>query len=269
MAMTRTDPEWRVRVKAGDKLRLNGVYETDRASWYEGMAIMMAAIAPGDESGVDPFATVRVRRRVRPPRRGARRRVGVRCRRVGRPRRSRRSRRARRVCFRTVRRAVPIDLSGEPTHGHLPENDNYGGERVRPLPAQEGPELDRIGIGYFRYSAGDLSSVDSEGIPRVRLGSRLTFSNYDAFAGIWHTITTCKPPCTGATGISYPIADDDSRLDSLELGYAPQVGPLLQPVANNHEYAIEPERDGLRAGSTYTYFCRIHPFMRGAFKVVP
>jgi len=25
---------------------------------------------------------------------------------------------------------------------------------------------------------------------------------------------------------------------------------------------------GFKVGETYTYFCRIHPFMRGAFKVV-
>jgi hypothetical protein len=31
---------------------------------------------------------------------------------------------------------------------------------------------------------------------------------------------------------------------------------------------MTPSKAGLRAGQTVTYYCRIHPFMRGAFKVV-
>ena len=40
---------------AGDKIRLNAVYDSQQASWYENMGIVMAFLAPGDKSGVDVF----------------------------------------------------------------------------------------------------------------------------------------------------------------------------------------------------------------------
>jgi plastocyanin len=48
--------------------------------------------------------------------------------------------------------------------------------------------------------------------------------------------------------------------DSGELGYGP-VG--FTPAANRKQWQTPAD---LTAG-TYTYFCRIHPFMRGAFRV--
>jgi hypothetical protein len=305
MSMTATKPEWRVKVRAGDRLRLNGVYDSQIGSWYEGMGIVMAFVAPGDESGVDPFAYVRVREQVSAPacgvrrrhRRGRGRRVRKRasapaCKvrrrhRRGRGRRvrsrasaaarkvrhrpghgRRRARRRAKPTYRWVWRPVPIDTTGRVTHGHLPENSNHGGDYVRPLTARDGPETTQIGIGNFHYSQGDLSTVDSDGIPRVRYGSRLSFWNFDAAAGIWHTITTCVAPCTGTYGISYPLADDPQNLDSLVLGYSP-TGRGTQPAADRAGFEIDPARNGLRPGTVYTYFCRVHPFMRGAFKVVP
>ena len=49
--------------------------------------------------------------------------------------------------------------------------------------------------------------------------------------------------------------------DSGELGY----GPQNATAAANRATWKTPKN--LPTG-TYTYFCRIHPFMRGAFKVV-
>src|SRR3954454_2496096 len=56
MAMTVTPPDWRVQIRPGDKLRLNAVYDAQRASWYENMGIVMAWVSPGDFSGTDVFA---------------------------------------------------------------------------------------------------------------------------------------------------------------------------------------------------------------------
>jgi hypothetical protein len=219
MAMTVTPENWRVRIRPGDRIRLNAVYESQRASWYEGMGIVMAFVAPGDRSGVDPF------------RKGAR-----------------------------------IPLRGRVTHGHLPENDNRGGRLARPLPAKRGPVVSRIAIRDFVYKPGDLSNVGTEGVPRVRSSRPLTFRNLDSPSNIWHTITTCKPPCTATTGISYPLADSLPALDSLELGFGSP--PRFQPTAQRDTYRLTPRRAGLKAGRAYTYFCRIHPSMRGAFRVV-
>ena len=60
--MTASQPDWKVRVQAGDRLRLNATYDSTYASWYETMGIMMAWIAPGDTSGVDPFEQVTTHR---------------------------------------------------------------------------------------------------------------------------------------------------------------------------------------------------------------
>jgi hypothetical protein len=272
MSMTTAKPGWKVQIRPGDRLRMNAVYETERASWYEGMGIMMLWVAPGDRSGVDPFATervrerrrVRVRARVRVRRRVAMR-GGGRARRVWRTSRGWRTRHVWRE--RWVTRPAPIDTKGRVTHGHLAEASHHGGGSSRPLRAPDGAQTTDIGIGNFRYSAGDLSTLDRDGIPLVRYGGRLSFYNFDAAAGIWHTITTCRPPCNGTVGISYPLADDGSRLDSLELGFAPSWG-LGQPAANRGDYTIEPAKVKLQPGTVATYYCRVHPFMRGAFKVV-
>jgi plastocyanin len=91
--------------------------------------------------------------------------------------------------------------------------------------------------------------------------------NYDATTGLaprssaYHTITSCKAPCTGSTGIAYPLANAKIQFDSGELGYGPNG---LTPAANRNTWKTP---KNLPVG-TYTYFCRIHPFMRGSFRVV-
>jgi hypothetical protein len=264
LSMTATRPDWKVRVRPGDRLRVNAVYDSTYASWYETMGILMAWIAPGDDSGVDPFDQVRVRERIPPPRRKARRRHRTTRRHAASSKRHRR--RQARARYRWVWRPVPLDTQGAVTHGHLPEASHYGGDLVRPITARDGADTTQIGIGDFHYSSGDLSDIDSQGIPLVHYRSRLSFYNFDEAASIWHTITTCRAPCTGTVGISYPLANDLPPLDSLELGYGPTG---TQPTSNRGEYTIEPAQVGLRPGSVVTYYCRVHPFMRGAFKVVP
>ena len=125
-----------------------------------------------------------------------------------------------------------------------------------------------MNIKNFVYQPGDLSSAG--GIPQVRANKRLTFFNGDDKDWIWHTITTCAKPCTAETGIAYPLANAMPALDSLEMGNKLPLGVYTkaEPVSGNVSWSITPSKAGLRTGQTYTYFCRIHPFMRGAFKVV-
>ena len=161
-----------------------------------------------------------------------------------------------------------VDVEGAVTHGHLPENDSHGGGRfaglpdprgllARPVPSGGGT----VAIRDFVYGQGDLSSTGRRGRPaRVRRGRGLTFVNRDAKATIYHTITACRAPCNRTTGIAYPLADGKVDFDSGELGF----GPEGFTAAANRDTWTTPK--GLKAG-TYTYFCRVHPFMRGAFKV--
>jgi plastocyanin len=154
---------------------------------------------------------------------------------------------------------------GQVTHGHLAENDNHGGDPnifdgdVSALPS--GQQVSTIPIEDFAYQYGDLSEGEAE-VPTVPQGQSIEFDNtYDneRANGIWHTITACLAPCSGATGISYPLANSPTVFDSGELGTGGE------PTANRVTWSTPANLDP----GTYTYFCRIHPFMRGAFRVTP
>jgi plastocyanin len=165
--------------------------------------------------------------------------------------------------------ATNVDVEGQVTHGHLPENDNHGGGRfsgltsplgrlARPIGQVRGG---RVAIRDFVYGQGDLSTPGKRGRPPlVRRGRGLKFVNRDAKQTIYHTITSCRAPCTRETGIAYPLADGPVDFDYRELGF----GPAGFTAAANRDTWTTPK--GLKPG-TYTYFCRVHPFMRGAFKV--
>ncbi len=157
-----------------------------------------------------------------------------------------------------------VNLPGEVTHGELPENDNHGGEDTGlpdPRDIPSGEVADVIGIADFVYEEGDISEGDAETIPVVNQGESITFDNSfdnEQENGIWHTVTACAAPCTASTGVAFPIADGRVQFDSGELGTG---GP---PTADRVDWATPADLDP----GTYTYFCRVHPFMRGAFRVV-
>lgn len=163
-----------------------------------------------------------------------------------------------------------ITTRGRITHGPLRENRNHGGEPLglpdpRRLPDGRSLARGSVRITDFLYREGDLKNIGrSLRPPTVRAGEGLTFVNTDAKKNIMHTITACKAPCNRATGIAYPLADADPtvQFDSGNLGY----GPAGRTAAKNTDRWTTPRN--LRAG-TYTYFCRVHPFMRGSFRVKP
>jgi plastocyanin len=160
-----------------------------------------------------------------------------------------------------------VAVPGVLTHGHLAEDNHHGGgpiglpnpRRILSAPVSAGRT---IAVSAFTYGQGDLNSVGRRArLPVVRPGSTLRFFNRDNPRGIYHTVTACRAPCNRDTGIAYPIANGPVTLDSGELG----TGPAGRtPAAQRLSWRL-PRR--LPAG-TYTYFCRIHPFMRGAFRVV-
>jgi plastocyanin len=157
-----------------------------------------------------------------------------------------------------------VAVRGVLTHGHLPENDNHGGRPgplADPTRLPDGPRSATVGIRHFLYRQGDLSMPGATRLPPVVApGQPLTFVNADAARNIFHTITACRAPCTATAGIAYPLADGPSIFDSGELGF----GPAGFTAASNRKQWQTPPDLG---PGTYTYFCRIHPFMRGAFRV--
>jgi hypothetical protein len=155
------------------------------------------------------------------------------------------------------------------THGHLAENSNYGGPSGN-WEARSAGQATEITIADFLYLPGDLSTRNSVGIPTVPLGSKLRFNNLEG-GTIFHTITSCKYPCLGQTGAAFPLADGETSqnrqldFDSSELGIGlPAVGPTKQEL--DYELSVTAE-EGYKSGEVVTYFCRVHPFMRGGFEV--
>jgi plastocyanin len=215
MAMTVTPPDYRVALKKGDRLDIHTTYETEHASWYESMGIMVGWVTDGTH-GPDAFAG-------------------------------------------------GFPTTGEVTHGHLPENDNHGGAPTGlpdPFGLPDGQTLSsQVGIAGFSYLPGNSGLTGPlQNPPVVAPGQSLTFSNADAPPFIFHTVTACKAPCSGSTGISYPLANGPIDFDSGELGYGV---PGYTAAANAYQWKTPAN---LPTG-TYTYFCRVHPYMRGAFRV--
>ena len=155
------------------------------------------------------------------------------------------------------------------THGHLSENRHHGGGETDayrdPLKLPDGPfTTGPVNIKGYVYTPGDLNS----GLPRstskpptIHAGQSLTFKNLDdAQSRTWHTITSCKAPCNRDTGVAYPIANGPRTFDSGQLGTNPPFGaPAIGKITWETSKNLDP--------GTYAYFCRVHPFMRGSFRV--
>ncbi len=224
------DPTWQVQVEPGDKVSVHTTYDTSRADWYEVMGIMPVAVYDGTLTTGSQDA-----------------------------------------------QAPDCPSSGSPppgcipqdqilTHTHLAENDNHGGDpsgAADPfsLPSAPSPG-NTVNIQSFAYHAGNVGLT----VPTVQPGQPLTFQNNDAVPAVnaFHTITACKDPCTGKTGIAYPIANGPVTFDSGELGYNGNQGSISGAPASGTATWKTPS--DLPPG-TYSYFCRVHPFMRGSFRV--
>jgi plastocyanin len=242
LSMTLTSlPRWAIDVKPGDRIRINATYDTSHQSTYEDMGIAIAYIAPHDATGkptaagLDPFAPdAQFNHTDTDP---------AKC--LG---------------------AGVICTLGTVTHGHMAEAGNFGrSDGATALSAMPKQVTDTVHIGGFVYTPGDLTTISFTGIPTVGLGNKLEFVNEDMAIDVYHTATSCQYPCTGPTGTAFPLANE-SRVDfdSAELGYSPSFGPAKNSLTWDLDVT---EANGFAAGQRYTYFCRIHPFMRGAFEV--
>jgi plastocyanin len=277
MTVTGSPLGWKVKIKPGDKLRINAVYDSQDASWYEGMGIVVAYVAPVDKvkpAGVDVFdRNVTIDRGVpakaMTPKgawlNGSRFNPG-------------------RCTPNLVGPAKRLCIRGMVTHNMVKESTHTGGcpaAGCLPLPKKDGQLTTDIHSVGFTYGLADLGVIEQTGIPLVKRGQPVRFWNEDATARVWHTFTRCKEPCTGATGVDYPVANggngrfgDPMDFDSGEIGWGLPFEPAKQQVGGNDPYdekwvqdafywTFTPQRTG-----TFTFWCRIHPSMRGAFKVV-
>ena len=229
MTVTPPDADWHYHVKAGDRITVTGVYDTSHP-WYEAMAIMVAWAHP-----LAPGETAKAA-----------------------------------LC------QLPSTTAGSVTGA--PQDNPYFGNtdptwwRPDPnvTPASGGP-VTSVAIAGFNYQPGG----NGEAPAAVTAGSTVTFTNVDAAASIFHTVTSCEPTaCTGDYGQAYPLpkwlfdssqpATGWDQYATGELGFGP---PLLTAAAQRASWSWQvPSTASI--GTTYTFFCRIHPQMRGSLKVV-
>lgn len=229
-----TQPGFRADVLAGDRLSLNGTYESAQHGWWAAMAhtgfyidehpVATRACAPrlvGTPPGwappidVDPGS------------------------------------------YASVTDGVPNrPWTGDPLAVCGPGYPEACDRNLAPVPS--GMASGIVTITAQQYFPGGLGLTGPLGPPRVAKGATLRFLNTDFFAAdIRHTVTSCTAPCDGAYWANYPLPD--GAFDSGFLGWEPTTG------GGGPEWTLDTST--FTAGR-YTYFCRIHPWMRGSFDVV-
>ena len=238
VSMTATRRSWRIALKQGDTVSIDVTYDVDRASWYESMGIMPLSItSAADPAARDPFEDAAAVQAM-------------------------------------------YDEGGILTHGRLPENIDAKAGKNRDLPdprklRSKGRRVpaDGITIDSFVYSKGGYSATRDFPTrlmrpPAIKPGATVSFTNLDALPTmsqneqVWHSITSCPAPCNRGAGIGYPLARGKIKFDSGQLGFGTFASRGVTTGSN--EYTTPPLT---KPGKTYTYFCRIHPFMRGSIRV--
>jgi plastocyanin len=130
---------------------------------------------------------------------------------------------------------------------------------------EPGPATDVVQIAGMQYQPGNGgSSGPVLGPPVVSRGQDLTFVNEDYSESLMrHTVSTCHAPCNGMGMMTnYPMYD--GKVDSGVLGWMFEDAYVsTQPTPRWTLHT-----SGMHTGY-YTFFCRLHPFMRGAFYVAP
>jgi hypothetical protein len=131
-----------------------------------------------------------------------------------------------------------------------------------------GPTVDTIHTAGFLYVPGDLS-VQVGGaplVPQVERGTALTFVNEDVAGNIRHTFTSCAWPCFGNYVSNFPLptggpgAFDTGKMGNLDPIDGGLTGDDTLPLYTLDTSDMDPGK--------YAYFCRVHPFMRGAFEII-
>jgi hypothetical protein len=131
------------------------------------------------------------------------------------------------------------------------------------LPKDPGQELSEVHISGFSYVPGDLNFDGPLGAPpKVKQGSVLRVINDDAALGVRHSITSCDWPCNGPYVANYPQPNGlfhSGKLGNLDYIDGGITGTDTTPV---WEFTAN-----LPPGM-YSYYCVIHPTMRGAIEVI-
>jgi plastocyanin len=246
VAMRATPRDWRISLKQGDTVSINVTYDVRKASWYESMGILPVVWVPGhpDPAARDPFDDAAAVKQM-------------------------------------------YDEGGTLTHRRLPENidkrarKDLGLPNPKKLKSKGKVPQSGIDIRGFYYQQGGFTAT--RGFPRglmrppvIKSGQTVTFTNLDALPDqtneeqAWHSITSCRLPCNKDSGIGYPLANGPIKFDSGQLGYGKGLWSSGVTTGSNTwttpPLTYRKNKKGKKT-TTYTYFCRIHPLMRGSIRV--
>jgi plastocyanin len=256
---TVTNPNWRAPIHKGDVLRITGYYANKDTAWYTAMTHNGLYIDTSEppQGHCKPYlvGNAQPQHTVYTKKKSVRYSI------------SKRGKLVRKVRVKKIPHTVGISLTdGVPNRPWGHDHDTLCGVDLgkppceRPYqPRPAGDFASQVLISDFQYIPGDTSLSGSPGLPpKIHKGQSLTFVNTDESANIRHSVTTCNLPCNGTYVANYPWAN--GVWDSGTLGYDAIDGGTPDPVSSTPPT--------LPVGR-YAYFCRIHPWMRGQFEVVP
>ena len=131
----------------------------------------------------------------------------------------------------------------------------------------EGVPTNQIHVAGFTYIPGDLNvAAGGVRLPTVSKGTNLEFINEDVVANVRHTFTSCEWPCVGTYVSNFPVPDGGPQ--SFDTGKIGNLDPIDGGITGDDtapHYTLDTaEMDP----GKYSYFCRIHPWMRGGFEIV-
>ena len=178
-----TQPGWRVHVRKGDRLVINGVYDTKRYEYPDAMSYFGLYLDEAEKTSKKEACTVEL---------------------IDRPNASKAE----------IVRTLPNQEW--PEHHAMPTCTRCN--KPGPLP-KPGPRTNVVHIAGHQYLPGNLG-LEGEpfGPPVVTRGEMLEFINEDyAAGGVRHSITSCRAPCNGEYVVNYPF--HDGVFDSGALGY--------------------------------------------------
>jgi len=219
-----TQPAWRVHVRKGDRLALNGVYNARHYAFSDAMSYFGLYVDRSTKTSNSEACEAEL---------------------IGKP--------------DAPQSKVTHTVKNQSwMHHALPTCKRCNEKGKRPPP---GPSTNTVHIVGHQYLPGDLNSGGELGPPVVQKGDTLRFVNEDYAEGfVRHSVTSCKAPCNGDYVANYPFAD--GVFESGALGYTWQE----TYVTAKDEPTWELDTSKLDKGY-YTYYCRLHAWMRGGFYV--
>lgn len=220
-----TPHSWRMYVREGDRLVLNGVYDASDYGFLDAMSYYGFYTDTDEPPTAAQACTAEL---------------------IDKPGAS-----AAQVVRTVTNQAWP--------HHDIPTCDECNEDVEKPEP---GSETNVVHIAGFQYLPGNIG-FEGPGIgpPVVAHGDEMQFINEDyALGAVRHSVTSCKAPCNGPYVANFPLWDGGFHSGALGFMWEETyINARSEPVWTF-------DTSELKRG-WHTYFCQLHPWMRGSFYI--